>query len=177
MKIIKIIHGYPPFYNAGSEVYSKSICEELSKNNQVFVFTREENPYLPDFTIRKEQINENLVIYLANMAQGKDGFRHNELDLIFSALLNEIKPDVAHIGHLNHLSTGFPLYSLYTTFGLCVLVVSFYRGISEIRIIFSCATNKKIKNVQQTVTMPISQDNKKIKKQIFLFGVIGLATE
>ncbi|MCW3103105.1 MAG: hypothetical protein JWO09_1545 [Bacteroidetes bacterium] len=107
MKIIKIIHGYPPFYNAGSEVYSQSICEELSKNNQVFVFTREENPYLPDFTIRKEQINENLVIYLANMAQGKDGFRHNELDFIFSNLLNEIQPDVAHIGHLNHLSTGF----------------------------------------------------------------------
>ncbi len=107
MKIIKIIHGYPPFYNAGSEVYSQSICEELSKSNQVFVFTREENPYLPDFTIRKEQINENLVIYLANMAQGKDGFRHRELDLIFSNLLNEIKPNVAHIGHLNHLSTGF----------------------------------------------------------------------
>lgn len=107
MKIIKIIHGYPPFYNAGSEVYSQSICEELSKSNQVFVFTREENPYLPDFTIRKEHINENLVIYLANMAQGKDGFRHNELDFIFLNLLNEISPDVAHIGHLNHLSTGF----------------------------------------------------------------------
>lgn len=107
MRILKVIHGYPPFYNAGSEVYSQSICEELSKNNLVFVFTREENPYLPDFTIRKEQINGNLVVYLVNMAQGKDGFRHNELDLILLNLLNEINPDVAHVGHLNHLSTGF----------------------------------------------------------------------
>ncbi|MDI1354214.1 MAG: glycosyltransferase [bacterium] len=107
MKIVKIIHGYPPLYNAGSEVYSQSICEELSKTNQVYVFTREENPYLPDFTIRKEKINENLEVFFTNMAQGKDGFKHKELDSIFSNLLNEINPDVAHVGHLNHLSIGF----------------------------------------------------------------------
>lgn len=107
MKIVKIIHGFPPLYNAGSEVYSQSICEELAKTNQVFVFTREENPYLPDFTIRTERINKNLVVYLANMAQGKDGFRHKELDIVFSDILTQINPDVAHVGHLNHLSTGF----------------------------------------------------------------------
>lgn len=106
MKIIKIIHGYPPNYNAGSEVYSQSITEELSLAHQVFVFTREENPYLPDFSLRSEKRNDNLTIYYVNMAQGKDGFRHNELDSVFRNLLKEIKPEVAHIGHLNHLSTG-----------------------------------------------------------------------
>ena len=59
MHILKIIHGYPPNYNAGSEVYSQSICNELSKTNKVSVFTREENPYAKDFTIRKEIKNEN----------------------------------------------------------------------------------------------------------------------
>lgn len=106
MRILKIIHGYPPLYNAGSEVYSQSICEELSQNNEVFVFTREENAYLPDFSIRKELVNDNLTIFFANMAQGKDGFRHSELDNIFGKIVDEIKPDIAHIGHLNHLSTG-----------------------------------------------------------------------
>ena len=52
MHILKIIHGYPPNYNAGSEVYSQSICNELSKQHRVSVFTREENPYSPDFGIR-----------------------------------------------------------------------------------------------------------------------------
>ena len=106
MRILKVIHGYPPLYNAGSEVYSQSICEELSQNNEVFVFTREENVYLPDFTIRKESINNKLIVFFANMAQGKDGFRHKELDNIFGTIIDEIKPEVAHIGHLNHLSTG-----------------------------------------------------------------------
>jgi hypothetical protein len=73
MHILKIIHGYPPNYNAGSEVYSQSICNELSKKHKVSVFTREENPYIKDFTIRKEIKNENLTFYYANNPQGKDG--------------------------------------------------------------------------------------------------------
>ena len=106
MHIIKIIHGYPPNYNAGSEVYSQSICNELSKTNKVSVFTRQENPYAKDFTISKEVKNENLTIYYVNNPQGKDGYRHSELDVNFATLIHEIKPDIAHVGHLNHLSTG-----------------------------------------------------------------------
>jgi glycosyltransferase involved in cell wall biosynthesis/MoaA/NifB/PqqE/SkfB family radical SAM enzyme len=106
MHILKIIHGYPPHYNAGSEVYSQSICNELSKNHKVSVFTREENPYAPDFSIRRHPVSENLDFYFVNNPQGKDGYRHNKMDANFARLLIELKPDVAHIGHLNHLSTG-----------------------------------------------------------------------
>lgn len=106
MHILKIIHGYPPNYNAGSEVYSQSICNELSKQHRVSVFTREENPYLPDFGIRHETANDNLVFYFVNNPQGKDGYRHKKLDDNFAKLISDIKPDIAHIGHLNHLSTG-----------------------------------------------------------------------
>lgn len=106
MHILKIIHGYPPNYNAGSEVYSQSIVNELSKSHKVSVFTREENPYLPDFSIRKVSQNSNLDFYIANNPQGKDGYRHELLDKNFATLISEIDPDIAHIGHLNHLSTG-----------------------------------------------------------------------
>lgn len=106
MHILKIIHGYPPNYNAGSEVYSQSVCNELSKHHRVSVFTREENPYAPCFTIKQIKEHENLDLYYANNPQGKDGYRHRELDKNFAKLIAEIKPDVAHIGHLNHLSTG-----------------------------------------------------------------------
>jgi glycosyltransferase involved in cell wall biosynthesis/MoaA/NifB/PqqE/SkfB family radical SAM enzyme len=106
MHILKIIHGYPTNYNAGSEVYSQSICNELSKEHKVSVFTREENPYSPDFAIRHESANDNLDFYFANNPQGKDGYKHKQLDDNFANLLSEIKPDIVHIGHLNHLSTG-----------------------------------------------------------------------
>lgn len=106
MKILKIIHGYPPNYNAGSEVYSQSICNELAKKHSIFVFTREENLYVADHTIRNEK-KDAIHFYIVNKAREKDGYRHNDLDTKFAEVIQDIKPDVAHIGHLNHLSTGF----------------------------------------------------------------------
>lgn len=106
MHILKIIHGYPPDYNAGSEVYSQSICNELAKNHKVSVFTREENPYAPCFAIRHVEDNEQLNFYFVNNPQGKDGYRHTDMDDNFRELVVTIRPDIVHIGHLNHLSTG-----------------------------------------------------------------------
>jgi glycosyltransferase involved in cell wall biosynthesis/MoaA/NifB/PqqE/SkfB family radical SAM enzyme len=106
MHILKIIHGYPPAYNAGSEVYSQSVCNELSKSHKVSVFTREENLYAPDFSIRHKKVKENLDLYIVNNPQSKDGYRHKQMDVHFAKLLRKIKPDIAYIGHLNHLSIG-----------------------------------------------------------------------
>ncbi|ALM21988.1 hypothetical protein AAT17_12470 [Nonlabens sp. MIC269] len=106
MHILKIIHGYPPLYNAGSEVYSKTIVKELSKKHKVSVFTREENIYAPDFQIRTEIVSEKTALYFINNPQGKDGYRHKAIDEAFEELVLDLKPDIAHIGHLNHLSTG-----------------------------------------------------------------------
>lgn len=105
MHILKIIHGYPPNYNAGSEIYSQSIVDELKKTNKITVFTREENEYLTDFNFRTEMKNDVNFVFV-NMARGKDGYNHNLINSRFSELIQEIKPDIAHIGHLNHLSTG-----------------------------------------------------------------------
>ncbi len=107
MHILKIIHGYPPEYNAGSEVYSQSICNELSQYHKVSVITREENPFEPCFRIRAKKVNENLTLYYINNPQGKDGYRHQQMDKNFAELVRKLQPDIAHIGHLNHLSTGF----------------------------------------------------------------------
>jgi glycosyltransferase involved in cell wall biosynthesis/MoaA/NifB/PqqE/SkfB family radical SAM enzyme len=106
MHILKIIHGYPLNYNAGSEVYSQSICNELSMKHKVSVFTREENPYSPDFAIRHKKANDNLDFYFVNNPQGKDGYRHKKMDDNFAELVKQLNPDIAHVGHVNHLSTG-----------------------------------------------------------------------
>ncbi len=105
MHILKIIHGYPPKYNAGSEVYSQSVVNELKKTEKVTVFTREENEYELDFRFRKET-KGGVDFVFVNMARGKDGYNHPLLNERFAKLIDDIKPDIAHIGHLNHLSTG-----------------------------------------------------------------------
>ncbi|MEL6698951.1 MAG: glycosyltransferase [Bacteroidota bacterium] len=107
MHILKIIHGYPPLYNAGSEVYSQTLCEALAQNHQVTIFTREADPYRPDFEVRIVQLEKNLTLYIVNMPREKDGFDHPDLNVRFAKYLSTLNPDVAHIGHLNHLSTGW----------------------------------------------------------------------
>ena len=106
MKILKIIHGYPPEYNAGSEVYTQSVCNELIKKLEVVLFSREENDYALDFSFRETTTDAGIRHIRVNMARAKDGYNHSILNRRFGLLLDEINPDVAHIGHLNHLSTG-----------------------------------------------------------------------
>jgi len=106
MKILQIIHGYPPDYNAGSEIYTQSISNELNKSHEVTIFSREENDYQPDFMVRETFTETGIRHFRINMARGKDGYNHTEFNRHFIKLVESIKPDVAHIGHLNHLSTG-----------------------------------------------------------------------
>lgn len=109
MKILKVIHGYPMLYNAGSEVYSQSICQALAKKGHtVHVFTREENSFLPDGNVRvdTDQDDPNITLHLVNNPRHRDRYRLTCIDQQFIELLDRLKPDVVHIGHLNHLSTS-----------------------------------------------------------------------
>lgn len=110
MVILKIIHGYPPRYNAGSEVYSQMLCQGLAQNHTVHVFTREEDPFKIDFTIHTEQdkIDPRITLHVINIPGEKYRYRyrHTEVDKKLADLLESIHPDIVHIGHLNHLSTS-----------------------------------------------------------------------
>tara|TARA_R110002094_G_scaffold98020_3_gene98694 strand:- start:2728 stop:4023 length:1296 start_codon:yes stop_codon:yes gene_type:complete len=109
MKILKVIHGYPMLYNAGSEVYSQTICHALAdRGHEVHVFTREEDSFKPDGAIRQDldQDRPAIQIHLVNNPRHRDRYRLSVIDQRFTELLDELQPDVVHIGHLNHLSTS-----------------------------------------------------------------------
>ena len=110
MKVLKVIHGYPPLYNAGSEVYSQLLCHGLAKNHEVHVFTREENPFNKDFILRNSQdpLQPEINLHVINIPLEKFRYRyqHTEVDEAFAKVLNQVKPDIVHVGHLNHLSTS-----------------------------------------------------------------------
>lgn len=109
MKILKVIHGYPDRYSAGSEVYSQTLCHALVKRgHQVTVFARHENPYQREYAIHWEQDRHypEINLCLINMAQSRDGYQHSQVDQAFHSLLNEYQPDLVHFGHLSHLSTS-----------------------------------------------------------------------
>lgn len=108
MKIVKVIHGYPMRYNAGSEVYSQTLCHGLAERHEVHVFTREEDAFATDFHMREEldPDDSRITVHLVNNPRFKDRYRADGLDRRFADLLDRVKPDLVHVGHLNHLSTS-----------------------------------------------------------------------
>ncbi|OJW46076.1 MAG: radical SAM protein [Candidatus Accumulibacter sp. 66-26] len=131
MKILKVIHGYPMRYNAGSEVYSQTLCQGLAARHEVHVFTREEDPFAPDYCLRKEKDPDDarITLHLVNNPRLKDRYRAEGIDQRFAEVLDEVLPDVVHVGHLNHLSTsllkeaaqrGIPIvYTLHDYWVMC----------------------------------------------------------
>lgn len=111
MKILLVIHGYPIRYNAGSEVYTQGLAQALADRHEVHIFTRQQNKYLPDYVLSEEtdQSDVRVKLHVINLTQTLDQYRHAGVDRQFGALLDVLKPDVVHIGHLNHISTSLVL--------------------------------------------------------------------
>ena len=108
MKILHVIHGYPPRYNAGSEVYTQTLCHALADRHEVHVFTREENPFAPECELRQAEDRDDprVRLHVVNLPHTRDRYRHSGVDQRFSEVLDRVQPDVVHVGHLNHLSTS-----------------------------------------------------------------------
>jgi glycosyltransferase involved in cell wall biosynthesis/MoaA/NifB/PqqE/SkfB family radical SAM enzyme len=108
MKILQVIHGYPMRYNAGSEVYTQTLCHALAEHHEVHVFTREEDSFAPDFRLRQETDPDDprIALHVVNNPRLKDRYRATGIDRRFAEVLDGIMPDIVHVGHLNHLSTS-----------------------------------------------------------------------
>mgnify|MGYP003882713227 CR=1 FL=1 len=109
MRVLQVIHGYPMRYNAGSEVYTQTLCHGLlARGHEVHVFTREEDSFRPDYALRREvDADESRVsLHVVNVPRHRDRYRHVGVDQRFAEVLESVRPDVVHIGHLNHLSTS-----------------------------------------------------------------------
>jgi len=114
MRIMQVIHGYPPRYNAGSEVYTQLLARELAKGHEVHVFVREENNFAADYTLRREtdEVTETgaagkyITLHVVNNPRNTDRYRVPAIDARFAEVLAETRPDLVHVQHLNHLSTS-----------------------------------------------------------------------
>ena len=108
MRVLQVIHGYPMRYNAGSEVYTQALAQALAARHEVHVFTRVEDPFAPDAALHEERdpSDTRVRLHLVNNAYMRDRYRHEGIDRCFSEVVARVRPDIVHIGHLNHLSTS-----------------------------------------------------------------------
>ncbi|MBX3363925.1 MAG: glycosyltransferase [Phycisphaeraceae bacterium] len=131
MRVLLVIHGYPPRYNAGSEVYTQTLARELASRHEVRVFTRQEDPFLTQFATSDETDAEDRRVRLriVNNSESRDRYRYEGIDTELRRLLDEFPPDVVHVNHVSHLSTtllrtihdrGLPLvYTLHDFWLMC----------------------------------------------------------
>ncbi len=134
MRILYVIHGYPPYYMAGSEVYTYYLTHEIaSLGNDVYVFSRIEDEFSSPYSILDE-IMDGIFVRRVNKPLRDYTLRHKYIDKIIDKLykefLREIDPDIVHIQHLSHLSTniinitkkyGLPIvYTLHDYWLICV---------------------------------------------------------
>jgi glycosyltransferase involved in cell wall biosynthesis len=111
MKIVQVIHGFPPNSMGGTEIYTYNLSRELARQDEVFVFYRIANPRRPEYDIHFS-INNGLNLYaINNTSKYYDSFEktynNDSISSIFGSFLDEIHPDIVHFQHLFWLSTTF----------------------------------------------------------------------
>lgn len=112
MRIAHVIHGFPPEYMAGSEVYTYNVVKELSKGHDLSVFTRVANTYKDPYETEIQERDRYRVYRVNNLARYaifKSRYRDEVIEEKFEEFLDMARPEVVHFGHLNHLSTALVL--------------------------------------------------------------------
>lgn len=110
MKILQIVHGFPPKNIAGTEVYASNLSSELAKNHEVFVFHRINNPRKKEF-VAEEKTLDGLTVFTINntfrkCASFEETYKNNKISEAFGKILDRTAPDIVHIQHLLYLSFG-----------------------------------------------------------------------
>jgi GT2 family glycosyltransferase/glycosyltransferase involved in cell wall biosynthesis len=113
MRILFIVHGFPPEVFGGTEMYTHDLARAFSLlGDDVFVLTRESNPSRQEYELRSEVQNGIRVARINNTFRNttslEDSYANPRLLEIAAPFLDEARPDVAHIQHLTCLSTGLP---------------------------------------------------------------------
>lgn len=109
LRVLHVIHGYPPYYMAGSEVYTAGLVRELAKHVDVAVFTRTENPFESPYS-ETDAVEDGVLVRRVNKPARdytfEDKYLDPAMDEAFRRMVAAWNPDIVHVGHLSHLSTN-----------------------------------------------------------------------
>ncbi|HSE83900.1 MAG TPA: glycosyltransferase, partial [Thermodesulfobacteriota bacterium] len=109
MKIVQVIHGFPPHDMAGSEVYTYNLSRELAKKDQVCVFHRIADPEREEYEMSFGTYDGLNICTINNTFKYCDSFektyRNDIISKKFERFLDKVKPDIVHFGHVTALST------------------------------------------------------------------------
>ena len=110
MRVLVIVHGFPPSGEGGAEVYAHAHARALRRaGDDVLVLTREQDVSAPEYRIRREERDGLQVVWVNNTFRNtrtfEESYRNPAIAAIARDLVREFKPDIAHVHHLTCLST------------------------------------------------------------------------
>lgn len=111
MRILQVVHGFPPDAWAGTELVTFYLARTLqARGHQVTVLTRTEDPAAEEFSLREERMNDVDVVRVVNNHSKTTSFRlfydNTFYDELFARFLDRTQPDVVHFQHLAHFSVS-----------------------------------------------------------------------
>ncbi|HYM24310.1 MAG TPA: glycosyltransferase, partial [Vicinamibacterales bacterium] len=110
MRIVLIVHGFPPSASGGTELYADAHARELRRRgDDVLVVTREQDPNRDEYAVRSETRDGFRVVWINNTFRNArsftDTYRNDAIEAAAMRVIDEFRPDVAHVHHLTCLST------------------------------------------------------------------------
>ena len=111
MKVLVVVHGFPPLAQGGSEIYAETHARALSAyyGEDVLVITCEREPAAPEYRVRYEDRSGIRVAWVNNTFGAtrsfRDTYQNDAIGKIAASLIDSFEPDVAHVHHLTCLST------------------------------------------------------------------------
>ena len=111
MRILVVVHGFPPAARGGAEIYAHAHARVLKEifGDEIFVLTREQDPGRAEYTIRTEAHDGLQIAWVNNTFRNtrsfEDSYRNEAIGAIATRLIDDFRPDVAHVHHLTCLST------------------------------------------------------------------------
>ena len=111
MRILVVVHGFPPSAQGGSEIYAHAHARTLATNgDDVLVLTRELDLNRPDYAVRAEQASGLRIVRVNNAFRNtrtfEETYANSTIDAIAGRVIDDFMPDAAHVHHLTCLSTG-----------------------------------------------------------------------
>ena len=128
MKILYLVHGYPPSENAGTEQHTALLASSmLQLGHDVTVVSATRRIGKMHGEILVENISGVVVYRIVNNIAGvplSNGETRPELSPKINRLIEQIQPDILHIQHLQFLSTkitfkGPIFWTLHDAWGWC----------------------------------------------------------
>lgn len=137
MRILQVVHEFPPDAWAGTEIVTLQLSRTLQeRGHDVIVLTRVYDPSAAEFSWRNEQrYGLNVIAFVNNYTQTTTPsleYDNHFFENAFVQVLSQHRPDVVHFQHVAHLSAnliattsslGYPtVLSLHDFYFACHLI-------------------------------------------------------